>query len=206
MAAAQLARTDPSPSGLTLLVELVRDAVDGRDGAAARVAAALRLRPPTRELLTASRRQGDPTGPTSQILHTEELFSVVALVCRPGQQTTIHDHLAWGVVTVVQGTEQETVYRELGEHLHPVAHSTNPTGSVTAFSPPGDIHRVGNRTGTTAISLHVYGTDLRAAGSSVRRTYDLPIARGSTPRGPHPIPVELDHRCPATPHHLEEHR
>lgn len=177
MTAAQLAPTSSPRSGLAPFVELIRDAVDGRDGAASRVAAALAGRRPPPDLLTASRRQGDPDRLASHVLHAEDLFSVVALVCRPGQRTAIHDHLAWGVVVVLQGTEQETVYRDRGDHLVPVAHSVNPTGSVTAFSPPGDIHRVGNPTGTTAISLHVYGTDLRASGSSVRRTYDLPIAR-----------------------------
>jgi hypothetical protein len=28
---------------------------------------------------------------------------------------------------------------------------------------------------TTAVSLHVYGTDISRVGSSVRRVYDLPV-------------------------------
>ena len=46
---------------------------------------------------------------------------------------------------------------------------------MTAFTPPGDIHRVGNPGPTVAVSLHLYGVDLRIHGSSVRRTYDLPV-------------------------------
>lgn len=176
------APTTSRPPGLTALVERLRVAVDGPDDAAetaTRVAALLNARTPALDVLTAAQRRGDPDRLTSRILYAEDLFSVVALVWRPGQQTSIHDHLAWCVVAVLLGAEQETVYRDEGDHLIPVAHSTNSTGSVTAFAPPGDIHRVRNETDTTAISLHVYGTDLRVTGSSVRRTYDLPILQTS---------------------------
>jgi predicted metal-dependent enzyme (double-stranded beta helix superfamily) len=47
---------------------------------------------------------------------------------------------------------------------------------VQSFAPPGDIHRVRNVSSPTAISVHVYGADLRTAGGSVRRTYDDPDA------------------------------
>jgi predicted metal-dependent enzyme (double-stranded beta helix superfamily) len=181
MATSQHVPTIATP-GLTALLERLRVAVAGRHDpaeTASRVAASLSAPTPTLEVLTASQRQGDPDRLSSQLVHAEKLFSVVALVWRPGQQTTIHDHLAWCVVTVLCGAEQETVYRDHGDHLTPVAHSINPTGSVTAFAPPGDIHRVRNDSDTTAISLHVYGTDLRVTGSSVRRTYDLPILHSS---------------------------
>jgi predicted metal-dependent enzyme (double-stranded beta helix superfamily) len=47
--------------------------------------------------------------------------------------------------------------------------------AVTAhagFAPPGDIHRVRNTSETTAISIHIYGTDITRVGSSARRYYD----------------------------------
>jgi predicted metal-dependent enzyme (double-stranded beta helix superfamily) len=37
--------------------------------------------------------------------------------------------------------------------------------------PPGDIHRVRNSGTTTAISVHIYGTDISRL-SSVRRYYE----------------------------------
>jgi predicted metal-dependent enzyme (double-stranded beta helix superfamily) len=48
------------------------------------------------------------------------------------------------------------------------------TRSATSavFAPPGDIHRVRNIADTTAISIHVYGTDLSRVGSSAGRYYD----------------------------------
>jgi 3-mercaptopropionate dioxygenase len=44
-------------------------------------------------------------------------------------------------------------------------------GDVSGFAPPGDIHRMTNTGDVTAISIHVYGTDVSRIGSSVRRYY-----------------------------------
>lgn len=57
----------------------------------------------------------------------------------------------------------------------------NRTGDVSGFAPPGDIHRVRNGGDFTAISIHIYGTDVSRIGSSVRRYYDLPVE--PTPSG-----------------------
>jgi len=48
------------------------------------------------------------------------------------------------------------------------------------MAPPGDIHRVFNAGPQTAISLHIYGTDISRMGSSVRRIYDVPVLAGLT--------------------------
>lgn len=53
--------------------------------------------------------------------------------------------------------------------------STNHTGDVSGFAPPGDIHRVRNVGDDTAISIHIYGTDISRIGSSVRRYYDQKV-------------------------------
>ena len=52
---------------------------------------------------------------------------------------------------------------------------TDHAGTVSGFTPPGDIHRVTNSGATVGLSLHVYGTDIGRIGNSVRRTYGLPI-------------------------------
>jgi predicted metal-dependent enzyme (double-stranded beta helix superfamily) len=49
------------------------------------------------------------------------------------------------------------------------------TGEVSGFAPPGDIHRVRNSGDGTAISIHVYRTDVSRIGSSVRRYYDQAV-------------------------------
>ena len=135
-------------------------------------AAELMAHAPDIGLIPPALRAGDPERLSSHVLHAESGFSVVALVLGPGQQTTIHDHLAWGTVAVLSGAETETMYAVSGSALTTIGRSVNVAGSVTAFAPPGDIHRVRNDADVPAISLHVYGVDLRVVGSSVRRTYD----------------------------------
>ena len=54
-------------------------------------------------------------------------------------------------------------------------HTVGPCGEVTVLTPPGDIHTVVNDGTEVAVSLHVYGADLRKRGTSVRRCYDLPV-------------------------------
>jgi predicted metal-dependent enzyme (double-stranded beta helix superfamily) len=49
----------------------------------------------------------------------------------------------------------------------------NRSYSQRHVSPFADnIHRVHNTADTTAISIHIYGTDVTRTGSSVRRYYD----------------------------------
>ena len=138
----------------------------------------LRLHLPTPAILTAEQRYGDPTQYRCHLLHAEPdgSFSVVALVWRPGQATPIHDHVTWCVFGVIQGAEREERYvlRDDG-WLEQDGASVNATGDVAGLAPPGDIHRVHNAGAETAISLHVYGTDISRLGSSVRRVYDLPV-------------------------------
>jgi 3-mercaptopropionate dioxygenase len=107
-------------------------------------------------------------------------FSIVALVWRPGQATSIHDHLSWCAIGVHQGCEEEIGY-DLTEVrgapcLVPKDRQRFDTGSTTALVPPGDIHQVTNPGPGEAISIHVYGADVHQLGSSIRQAYDLPIA------------------------------
>jgi predicted metal-dependent enzyme (double-stranded beta helix superfamily) len=143
----------------------------------------LRAHLPGPELLTAEQRYGDPLRYRCHLLHAESdgSFSVAALVWRPGQATTIHDHVTWCVIGVIQGSEHEDRYllRDDG-WLEEAGSYVSETGDVTSVVPPGDIHRVRNDGPQTTISLHIYGTDLRRLGSSsVRRTYDLPVLAGA---------------------------
>jgi len=134
---------------------------------------------PGPDILTAQERLGDPSRYQAHLLHAEPdgSFSVVALVWRPGQATTIHDHVAWGAFAVLQGSEHEEAFALTPDEaaLIPLATNLNNPGDVTAFAPPGDIHRIINPSDTTVVQLHVYGTDVRRLGTSVRRVYDLPL-------------------------------
>jgi predicted metal-dependent enzyme (double-stranded beta helix superfamily) len=85
--------------------------------------------------------------------------------------------VTWCVFGVVQGVEHEELYTldESRGCLVEAGVGENRLGEVSGFAPPGDIHRVRNDGETTAISIHVYGTDVSRIGSSVRRLYELPI-------------------------------
>jgi predicted metal-dependent enzyme (double-stranded beta helix superfamily) len=159
---------------LTELVAAVRNAVDTQADwpeTAQLVAEQLRRHLPSPKLLTAEQRRGSADGYRSHTLHVEPdgSFSVVALVWRPGQLTRIHDHLTWCVFGVVQGVEHEELF---DADLNLIGRSDNHAGDVSGFAPPGDIHRVHNTGNITAISIHIYGTDVTSTGSSVRRYYD----------------------------------
>jgi predicted metal-dependent enzyme (double-stranded beta helix superfamily) len=164
----------PPATELSELLDGVRTAVAAGASAADTaqlVTDQLRRHLPSSAVLTAEQRLGSPDGYRSHTLHVEPdgSFSVVGLVWRPGQITRIHDHLTWCVFGVIQGVEHEELF---DADLHPVGRSDNHVGDVSGFAPPGDIHRVHNTADSTAISIHIYGTDVTRTGSSVRRFYD----------------------------------
>lgn len=167
--------TQARPAGqLADLVAAVRTAVNARASwseTAQLVAGQLRRHLPTPDLLTAEQRLGSPDGYKSHTLHVEPdgSFSIVALVWRPGQLTRIHDHLTWCVFGVIQGVEHDDLF---DADLNTIGRADNHVGDVEGLTPPGDIHRVHNAGDETAISIHIYGTDVTRVGSSVRRYYD----------------------------------
>jgi predicted metal-dependent enzyme (double-stranded beta helix superfamily) len=164
------------------LVIAVRAAV-ARDAGwrdtASYVADALREHLPSPELVPADLLAGERGTSAGHRLHVEPdgSFSMVAIVWQPGALTRIHDHVTWCVFGVLAGVEYEDLYTlsEDGTYLIEAGDNPNLTGDVSGFAPPGDIHRVRNVSESTAISLHIYGTDLDRIGSSVRRYYDLPV-------------------------------
>jgi predicted metal-dependent enzyme (double-stranded beta helix superfamily) len=173
----------PAAAGLGLgnLISAVRAATRRRAswaGTADLVADQLRQHLPGPEILTAEQRYGDPARYRCHLLYAEPdgSFSVSALVWRPGQATPIHDHVTWCVFGVIQGAEHEERYvlRDDG-WLEQAGAVVNVLGEVAGLAPPGDIHRVRNAGMETAISVHIYGTDIGRLGSSVRRVYDLPV-------------------------------
>ncbi len=135
--------------------------------------------PDPADILPAPLRRGDPACYQSHLLYAEPdgSFSIAAMVWLPGQETVIHDHVAWCVTGVLQGREYEEVFAPAdgGRALTLAARNVNPPGSVSGFAPPGDIHRVRNTGDTVAISMHVYGADISRLGNSIRREYALPI-------------------------------
>ena len=164
-----------SPAGTAFadLVAAVRHVIAVRADwprTAALVADQLRAHLPGPGVLTPEQRRGQPGRPAGHVLHAEPdgTFSILGLVWRPGQSTRIHDHVTWCVVGVLQGVEHEDLY---DDQLNPIGARDSQPGEVSGFAPPGDIHRIRNTGSRTAISLHIYGTDITRIGSSARRYY-----------------------------------
>jgi len=162
--------TAPAPA-LMDLVEALRPVIDMRaDWAhtAALVADQVRAHLPDSGILTPGQRRGQPGRPAGHVLHAEPdgTFSILGLVWRPGQSTRIHDHITWCAVGVLQGVAHEDLY---DDQLNLVGARDGYPGEASGFAPPGDIHRMRNTGPRTAISLHIYGTDITRIGSSARR-------------------------------------
>lgn len=175
--------TEPR-AGVSELATAVRSVLDRHPDwreTAGLIAHELRDRLPSPDILTEEQRLGDPERYCTHLLHVEPdgSFSILAVVWRPGQVTPVHDHVTWCVFGTMQGVEHEELFEVRsdgsGDFLVQVGVNDNPVGDVSGFAPPGDIHRVRNVGDETAISLHVYGTDISRVGSSVRREYDLPV-------------------------------
>jgi predicted metal-dependent enzyme (double-stranded beta helix superfamily) len=160
----------PASGAVAELISAIRHAV-GRRGdwadTAARVAAALDGRLPT---------SADLANGETHHLHVEPdgSFSVLAIAWRPQQWTRIHDHVTWCVFAALEGEVVEELFRLDGDSqtLLPAGRRELPPGTISGEAPPGDIHRLGNPHPATAITLHVYGTDVTRLGTSARRYYD----------------------------------
>jgi predicted metal-dependent enzyme (double-stranded beta helix superfamily) len=80
---------------------------------------------------------GFSTGPRDGSL------SLFSLVVPAGSETPIHDHLAWGLVGLYRGEQDEEIYAREGEELRLVERRALHAGDFYALFPPhDDIHRV----------------------------------------------------------------
>jgi DNA-binding GntR family transcriptional regulator/predicted metal-dependent enzyme (double-stranded beta helix superfamily) len=110
-------------------------------------------------------------------LDPEGRFSVLALVWEAGQSTPAHNHPCWAVAGVYQGELRETSYRRLdgasGDvRLLPTGVTHYRRGDVTYLDASGShLHRLDNPTGEIAISIHIFGTDIRNGGSTFGQCY-----------------------------------
>jgi predicted metal-dependent enzyme (double-stranded beta helix superfamily) len=132
-------------------------------------------------LLRPEQRESRPDRYCQHVLFAapDGAFSIVALVWRVGQATAVHDHVSWCAVGVHQGRELETSFRLVEERGAPALEAAGEeifsAGSAMALVPPGDIHTVSNPGPGDAISIHIYGADVRQTGTSIRQRYELPI-------------------------------
>jgi 3-mercaptopropionate dioxygenase len=97
-------------------------------------------------------------------------LSLFALVVPPRAETPVHDHLAWGVVGLYGGTQEEEVYAKQGGELALVERRALDTGDFYVLIPPqDDIHRVRTTSAVPSVSIHLLTND---TGCVWRHTYD----------------------------------
>jgi predicted metal-dependent enzyme (double-stranded beta helix superfamily) len=99
--------------------------------------------------------------------HSLSLFS---LVVPAGSETPIHDHLAWGLVGLYRGEQNEEIYVSRGGSLELVGRRSLVPGDFYVLIPPrDDIHRVRTTSAETSVSIHLLTND---TGCVWRHSFD----------------------------------
>jgi predicted metal-dependent enzyme (double-stranded beta helix superfamily) len=97
-------------------------------------------------------------------------LSLFSLVVPPGAMTPVHDHLAWGLVGLYRGNQDEEFYRAGDGRLELVRRRPLSPGDFYALLPPqDDVHRVRTTSAVTSVSIHLLAND---TGCVLRHTYD----------------------------------
>jgi predicted metal-dependent enzyme (double-stranded beta helix superfamily) len=152
-------------------------------GASSPEAACDAIRPPFAELLAdpdwlpaeyqAAAQESGMGGRIGQwLLYRAEdaSLSLFSLVVPAGSETPIHDHLAWGLVGLYRGTQDEEIYRHEGGRLELVERRSLVAGDFYVLIPPrDDIHRVRTTSAETSVSIHLLTND---TGCVWRHAYD----------------------------------
>jgi predicted metal-dependent enzyme (double-stranded beta helix superfamily) len=87
-------------------------------------------------------------------------LSLFSLVVPPGAETPVHDHLAWGLVGLYRGTQDEEVFERRGESFELVERRELRPGDLYALIPPrDDVHRVRTTSPETSVSIHLLTND-----------------------------------------------
>ncbi len=151
-------------------------------------------------------RMGDGIGQYALYRAEDGSLCLFSLVVPPGAATPVHDHLAWGLVGVYRGEQDETVYRRLDDGSNPAQAQLEVAkrqalrpGDLYALLPPtDDIHYVKTISESASISIHLLANDTAcvwrhkydAASGAVtpfRSGYaNAPCATEQSPHGGHP--------------------
>jgi predicted metal-dependent enzyme (double-stranded beta helix superfamily) len=103
-------------------------------------------------------------------------LTLFSLVVPSGSSTPIHDHLAWGLVGLYRGTQDEEIFAERDGRVTPAdARSLVPGDFYVLLPPRDDIHRVRTTSPETSVSIHLLTND---TGCVWRHAYD---ERSGTP-------------------------
>jgi predicted metal-dependent enzyme (double-stranded beta helix superfamily) len=130
-------------------------------------------------------RMGDGIGQYALYRAEDGSLCLFSLVVPPGASTPVHDHLAWGLVGVYRGEQDETVYRRLDDGSNPdqanleiAKRQRLSPGDLYALIPPtDDIHYVRTISESASISIHLLANDTACVW---RHRYD-PASGAVTP-------------------------
>jgi len=94
-------------------------------------------------------------------------LTLFSLVIPSGAETPVHDHLAWGLIGVYRGRQDETVYRRLDDgtsdseaRLEIAKRQTIDEGGFYTLIPPrDDIHYVKTVSDVPSVSIHLLAND-----------------------------------------------
>ena len=171
------------------LREFIREITPLVHGASSPAGAVAKLRPPFSRLLSDRRWLPDPFrapcesggmgGGIGQWLlyrSADRSLTLFSLVVPSGSATPVHDHLAWGLVGLYEGEQEESIYRLVGDHdegrgtLQLVTVRQVRVGEFYDLIPPdNDIHSVRTTSPTPSVSLHLLARDV---GCIWRHAYD----------------------------------
>jgi predicted metal-dependent enzyme (double-stranded beta helix superfamily) len=105
-------------------------------------------------------------------------LSLFALVVPSCSATPVHDHLAWGLVGLYRGSQDEEIYESSAGAVRLVETRALERGDFYALLPPrNDIHRVRTTSGEDSVSIHLLTND---TGCVWRHSYD-PETGSETP-------------------------
>jgi len=108
----------------------------------------------------------------------DQSLSLFSLVVPPGSETPIHDHLAWGLVGLYRGEQDEEIYARRKGRLELVERRALVPGDFYVLIPPrDDIHRVRTTSAETSVSIHLLTND---TGCVWRHAFD-PTSGEATP-------------------------
>ena len=117
-------------------------------------------------------------------------LSLFSLVVPAGSETPIHDHLAWGLVGLYRGEQDEEIYVPREGALELVERRSLRPGDFYALIPPrDDIHRVRTTSDDTSVSIHLLTND---TGCVWRHAFD-PVSGEVTPFRSGYVNVACDH-------------
>ena len=165
-----------APAQLQQLAARIGTATElATDGMEREIRAALREVTNGERWLPEERRRVDHERYARHLLYGDPAgrFSILSLVWDHGQESPVHSHHTWCAVGVYDGELTEIRYREQDGGRVPLETGAErrAAGSLSFDPPRSAIHRIANRSGGVAISLHVYGVAADRISTGVNRLY-----------------------------------